>query len=180
MFGKKKKGDAAGTVEKPKKKKKAKKAKSTEGQSRFGDGGIKMLLAKNIEKIGLAAVALTALYVVFTSYSAPGLDASKQPDRLASAITQAKSKIDATSFDTVAGSRVSAPDNYEAKATADVAPVSSSDYKLTQPLEPVKFGLPKKAHRLRTAGCGRFGSHCRIGADRSRFHDQSQHDSTTC
>ena len=143
MFGKKKKGEA--TSEKPAKKKKAKKSKSksTEGQSRFGDGGIKLMLAKNIEKIGLAAVAATALYIVFSSYKTPGLAASKQPSQLVTAISNAERNIDVATWDQEAQSRYLSPDDYEARATEDVAPVSPQDYPLTQPLEPVKYGLPK-------------------------------------
>ncbi len=142
MFGKKKKGDAA---DKPAKKKKGKaRSASTEGQSRFAEGGIKKLLAENVEKAGLVAVALTAVYIAYVSYSAPGLDEAKKPDRLVTAISNAERNISSGDWTQEADSRHSNPDNYEDKATKDVAPVSAADYLLTQPLEPVKFGLPKK------------------------------------
>ena len=144
MFGKKNKDGAA--ADKPAKTKKAKKskAKSAEGQSRFGDGGIKALLANNIEKMGLAAVAATALYVVFSSYSTPGLDTSKQPDQLGREISNAESNISASTWDQVSQLRYQSPDNYETRASSDVQPVKVTDYPMPQPFEPVKFGLPKK------------------------------------
>ena len=152
MFGKKKNASDAGA--KPAKKKKAKKSASTEGQSRFAEGGIKTLLAENIEKIGLAAVALTAAYVAFASFSQPGLEDSRSPDNLMTEISRAEQKIASGDWSQEAGARYRNPDNYEAKATADVAPVSAADYRLEQPLEPVKFGLfrhPQSFSRVRTS-----------------------------
>ena len=107
MFGKKKNASDAGA--KPAKKKKAKKSASTEGQSRFAEGGIKTLLAENIEKIGLAAVAITAAYVAFASFSQPGLEDSKSPDNLMTEISRAEQKIASGDWSQEAGARYRNP-----------------------------------------------------------------------
>ena len=138
MFGKKKDG-AKAKKEKPakgKKTKKAKKAKSTEGQSRFGDGGIKALLANNIEKVLLAAMAVAAILIAFNSYKAKGLASDKQPTQLEQKIRSAESHIKAATWSTTSAARLVAPDNFADIASADVAAVNPGLYALNQPFEP--------------------------------------------
>ena len=144
MFGKKK--DKGGKAEKKpaKKSKKPKKAKSNEGISRFGDGGLKELVTNNVEKVALGIIAAAAAYVALTSWQAPGLEDSKEPENLASAVARAEQNMTAETWTQTRVSRQAEADNYKEKASADVAPVKAGDYLLSQPLEPLKNGLPKK------------------------------------
>ena len=129
MFGKKSHGDKPA-------KKKSNRRKAANDQSRFGDGGIKMLFNKHVEKMAMAAIGLTALMAVFSSYAREGLNADRSPDQLATAIVGARNNIDQNTWDQVSKERTTGTGSYLQLAGTDIELVRAEDYLLAADWEP--------------------------------------------